>query len=373
MIPYVRKRGMDLQFFAQERSEPATPRRRSKAREEGQVAKSQDLTAAAVILTGLLGVFLLAGFIVNLLTQYLRETFALIGAPSLSDPNWWKRPFLSGAVTYVLAWLPVGGFCAVVAIALLIWQVGFAISPKALEIKFSRLNPVQGMGRIFALRSLVELLKGVLKALVLLLVLYLALRKDLALLMGTLRADFIQGVTVAADRVFWLSLRMAVILLALGLFDYAYQKYEFEKSIRMSKQEIKEEYKQMEGDPLVKRRIRQRQRELARRRMMAEVPKADVVVTNPTAIAVAIRYETSAMEAPVVVAKGEGFIAQRIREIAREHQVPIVENRPLARALFQQVELGEEIPEALYRAVAEVLAFVYRLKGNQGSPPRNER
>jgi flagellar biosynthetic protein FlhB len=177
---------------------------------------------------------------------------------------------------------------------------------------------------------------------------------------------FIEGVALAADRVFSLALKMALVLFVLGVFDYAYQKWEFEKSIRMSKQEIKEEYKQMEGDPQIKRRIRQRQRELARRRMMADVPKADVVITNPTHLAVAIRYDPKTMGAPLVLAKGEGFVALRIREIAEEHRIPVVEDRPLARALMQ-TEPGEEVPEALYRAVAEVLAFVYRLKDNPGA------
>jgi len=158
-------------------------------------------------------------------------------------------------------------------------------------------------------------------------------------------------------------MKMTLMLMVLGLFDYAYQRWEFERSIRMSKQEIKEEYKQMEGDPLVKRRIRQRQRELARRRMMSDVPKADVVITNPTHVAVALSYDRKVAEAPVVLAKGKGLIAQRIREIARENRVPVVQNPPLARAIYAQVEVGEEIPESLYKAVAEVLAFVYRLRG----------
>ena len=165
------------------------------------------------------------------------------------------------------------------------------------------------------------------------------------------------------DRIWALSLKMALMLFVLGLFDYLYQRWEFERSIRMSKQEIKEEYKQMEGDPLVKRRIRQRQRELARKRMMSEVPKADVVITNPTHLALALQYDREIMEAPLLLAKGEGYIARKIREVAEEHKIPIVQNPPLAQALYREVEVGGEVPEAFYRAVAEVLAFVYRLKG----------
>ena len=162
--------------------------------------------------------------------------------------------------------------------------------------------------------------------------------------------------------------RLAFLLLVLALFDYGYQKWEFEKSIRMSKQELKEEYKQMEGDPQIKSKIRQKQRELARSRMMSSVPKADVVITNPTHLAVALEYDRDIMEAPVLVAKGEGFVARRIREIAEENGVPVVENRTLARGLYDSMEIGDEIPEHLYKAVAEVLAFIYRLKGRKKGP-----
>lgn len=195
--------------------------------------------------------------------------------------------------------------------------------------------------------------------------LYLALRKELESIALAMKLPYLQGLNVVTEKIWWLALRMALLLFVIAAFDYAYQRWDFEKSIRMSKKEIKDEYKQMEGDPKVKQRIRQRQRELARRRMMAQVPKADVVITNPTTLAVAIQYERQVMDAPCVVAKGKGVLARRIREIAQEHNVPIVENRALARALFEATDVGEIIPETLYKGVAEVLAFVYKLKAKK--------
>jgi flagellar biosynthetic protein FlhB len=198
--------------------------------------------------------------------------------------------------------------------------------------------------------------------------LYKALRNEQDFFLSVMMFPLEQGTPLVMKKIWGLALRMALLLLLIGLIDYGYQKWSFEKSIRMSKQEIKDEYKQMEGDPTIKRRIRQKQRELARGRMMSEVPKADVVVTNPTHIAVAIQYDQQSMIAPVVLAKGQGLIAQKIRTMAEENSIPVIENKPLARALMAQVDVGESVPQELYRAVAEVLAFIYRLKdGRSGN------
>jgi len=194
-------------------------------------------------------------------------------------------------------------------------------------------------------------------------VIYFALQKDTPELVAAIRFPLEIGVSQLFSKLLSLSFRLAFLLLVIAVFDYGYQKWEFERSIKMSKQELKEEYKQMEGDPQIKSKIRQKQRELARSRMMSSVPKADVVITNPTHLAVALEYDREIMEAPVLVAKGSGFIARKIRELAEEHGVPVVENKPLARAIFESMELGEEIPEHLYKAMAEVLAFIYKLKG----------
>ena len=205
-------------------------------------------------------------------------------------------------------------------------------------------------------------LKGLLKASLFAAVIYFAMKKDMPELVAAIRLPLEDGVAQLFSRLLGLSFRLAFLLLVLALFDYGYQKWEFERSIRMSKQELKEEYKQMEGDPQIKSKIRQKQRELARSRMMSSVPKADVVITNPTHLAIALQYDRGKMIAPTVVAKGAGEVAEKIKQVARKAGVPVVENKPLAQALFKSLDIGDVIPEALYKAVAEILAYVYRLK-----------
>ncbi|MDR1472281.1 MAG: flagellar biosynthesis protein FlhB [Synergistaceae bacterium] len=352
----------DIQFFSEERTEPATPRKRQKSREEGQMAKSQDLSAAVVIISGLLGVYLLGVMIWRRLILMFGSAVSHLSSDLMFENGWWARPLIEGAKSFFIGWLPIGVVCSLFAAVVLIYQVGFLVTSKPLALNLDRLNPISGLKKIVSMRTIVELLKGIMKALILLGMLFLVLRNQRDLLLSIMMYPLEHGAAMIMAKIWSTALQMAIILLVLGLFDYAYQKWEFEKSIKMSKQEIKEEYKQMEGDPLIKRRIRQKQRELATGRMMADVPKSDVVITNPTRIAVAIQYDQRTMTAPTVIAKGSGFIARKIREIAEEHDIPVVENKPLARAIMSQVEVGESIPEDLYRAVAEVLAFVYRLK-----------
>lgn len=358
-------RRLDLQFFGEERTERATPRKRSKERGKGRAPKSQDLTASVVLITGLLAMYLV-GYLVwdNLLLMFAR-TAGHLSSEQMFDRAWWANPFVEGLKTYVMTWLPIALCCVVAAVWILVRQVGFVISFEPFGLKFSKFNPVSGLKKIISMRSLVELVKGLLKATILSIMLARMLRNELPLFLSIMMFPLNQGVSVMFGKIWGLALRMALILFLISMFDWPYQKWEYEKSIRMSKQEIKEEHKQMEGDPKIKGKIRQKQRELARSRMMSSVPKADVVVTNPTEVAIAIQYDQKTMIAPVVVAKGEGFVAQKIRELAKEHKIPIVENKPLARALLAQVEVGEGIPEDLYRAVAEVLAFVYRLKNKK--------
>jgi flagellar biosynthetic protein FlhB len=352
----------DIQFFAEERTEPATPRKRQKTRSEGRVAKSQDLSAAVVMITGLLTVYLLGGVIRENLLEMFRLLAEHLSSPLMLDDKWWVNPVAYGGRVFFIGWLPVGLLCALFAAAVLIYQVGFVVSTKPFAFKADRFNPVSGLKKIISMRTIVEMLKGILKAIVLMGMMFWVMRSERDLMLSVMMYPLGKGSGIIIGKIWDMSIRMAVIFFLLGAADYLYQKWEFDKSIMMSKQEIKEEYKQMEGDPQIKRRIRQKQRELASRRMMADVPKADVIVTNPSHIAVAIQYDQKSMDAPIVVAKGEDFVAQKIRSVAEEHGIPIVENKPLARALMAQVEIGEAIPEDLYRAVAEVLAFVYRLK-----------
>ncbi|GHT00409.1 flagellar biosynthesis protein FlhB [Synergistales bacterium] len=348
--------------MAEERNEPATPKRREKARSEGKVSQSKDLTASVEILTGLIGLLAFGPGIASALIDYMRETVGFLGDASLLRDGWFYRLEFSAIWTYFSAWLLLGIIIAVFVVSIVIYQVGWKITFEPFKFDLNRINPINGMKKIISMRSMVELIKGLLKSSFFVFVIYVALRDKLPIAMKAIQFPMEDGAFQIWDLLWDLAMRLAFMLLIMSFFDYMYQKWDFEKSIKMSKHEIKEEYKQMEGDPQIKSKIRQKQRELARKRMMSSVPKADVVITNPTALAIALAYDRETMAAPQILAKGKDFMARRIRELAMQHNVPIVENKPLARALFNAVEVGDEVPESLYRGVAEILAMVYKLK-----------
>ena len=352
----------DIQFFGQERTEPATPHKREKVREEGRVCTSKDLSAAVEILTGLFGMAILGPLTCGILMELITFSVRFMGDATLLKDGWLYFVSWEAIKDYFFAWLPLGALIALFAAATMICQVGFAMTGEPFKPNFGRLNPISGMKKIISLRSIVELLKGLLKSALFAIVIYTAIRNYLPITSKTMQMPLELGSAAFWDMLWTLAMRLALMLLVMAFVEYMYQKWEFERSIRMSKQEIKEEYKQMEGDPQIKSKIRQKQRELAKNRMMADVPKADVVITNPTTLAIALLYDRELMGAPQVVAKGRGFLAQRIRELAQANKVPVIEDKPLAWALYENVEIGEEIPEDLYRGVAEILAMVYRLK-----------
>jgi len=242
-------------------------------------------------------------------------------------------------------------------------QMGFILTNETLMPKLSRLNPIEGFKRLFSKRAVFELLKSIIKLAIIGYILWTELKTDIFEVSGLFRTDIEKAVAFISDKAFNIVYKSGLALLILAVLDYFYQWWEYEKSLRMSKQEIKEEYKQMEGDPQIRSKIREKQRQLGMRRMMQEVPKADVVITNPTHYAVALRYRQEEDEAPVVIAKGQDYVALKIKEIAKEHNVAIVENRALAQALYKTTDVGKSIPPELFHAVAEVLAFVYNLKG----------
>jgi flagellar biosynthesis protein FlhB len=352
---------LDLQFFAGEKTEKATPRKRQEVREKGQVAKSADVNAAFVLLVSFL-VLLFSGplyteKVLNIFRQSFQEYISLditvdtIHAVFLDLLK--ETAFIIAPV--FLAAMIAGVFANFI-------QVGFLFTTEPLKVKLSKLDPIQGFKRIFSLRAIVELLKSVLKIIIIGLVTFSVLwfQFDDILLLAhkSLEASLysIGSLTVK------MGLYASIALLFLAFLDYLYQRFDFEKNIRMSKQDIKDEYKKTEGDPLIKSKIKQKQREMAMRRMMQEVPKADVVITNPTHYAVALKYDEQKMDAPVVLAKGVDYVALKIKEAAKKHDIVTVENRPLARALYAQVEIGDAIPEEFFKAVAEILAYVYRLK-----------
>ena len=353
----------NLQFFAEERTEEATPHKREKVREEGRVCVSKDLNAAVGIITALLGIAMLGAVMWRTLSGLIVFMFRSLGDGRILREGWLAFVSWEAMKRYFATWLPLGGLVVLFSTCTVIAQVGFAMSGEPFGPKFDRLNPFTGMKKIISMRSIVELLKGLLKASIFAVMIYNAIKNYLPISSKTMQMPLVVGAGEFWDMLWTLAMRLALMLLVMAFADYAYQKWDFENSIKMSKKEVKDEYKQMEGDPQVKQKIRQKQREMAKNRMMADVPKADVVITNPTHIAVALVYDRSVMGAPQVIAKGADFTAKRIRDIAEANLIPVIENKPLAWALYE-VELGEEIPEDLYKGVAEVLAFVYKLKAS---------
>jgi flagellar biosynthetic protein FlhB len=257
---------------------------------------------------------------------------------------------------------PILLISALVAVSANYLQVGFLFSIKPLIPKFNKLNPIEGFKNIFSKNAFVEFLKSAFKIAVVAYVIYSYLKKNFILIPELLAMDMMATAHFIGNTIVNTGIRVAVVLLVIAIFDYGYQFWEFEKNLRMSKQEIKEEYKMTEGNPQIKSKIREKQRQMSLRRMMTEVPKADVVITNPTHFAIAVKYDAGKADAPLVLAKGKDLIAQKIKEIAKDNNVPIVENKPLAQALYKTVEIGDMVPAELYKAVAEVLAFVYSLK-----------
>ena len=347
----------------QERTERATGKRRMEARKRGQVALSREIPSALILIT-LLGVFYFAGSrVLDDLIQIFSGFFGHLNTMRLrtiSDAGALAAEiFQSCLLLLVPIFLPllVAGLVGNIA------QIGFEIHIEPLAPKLSKLNPLAGLKRIFSLRGLVEMVKSLLKiafvAVIAGSVVSGYLTQFPTLVRGDLGAIWEFTHTAAFRIMFYVCLAMMVLAVA----DYAYQRWQHEQSLKMTKQEIKDERKQSEGDPQIKARIRSLQRQTAYHRMIAEVPQADVVITNPTHLAVALRFDPAEMAAPRVVAKGADHIAERIRDIAREHDVPLVENPALAQALHRMADVGDTIPVELYRAVAEVLAYVYRLKG----------
>lgn len=325
---------------------------------------SKDLNAAVAIIITLLGLAMLGALTWRTLSGLIQFMIRAMGDRTILQDGWFAFISWEAVKRYFASWLPLGGLVVLFSTATVIAQVGFAMTGEPFGPKFDRLNPFTGMKKIISLRSCVELLKGLLKASIFAVMIYNAIRSYLPLSSKAMQMPLIIGAGTFWDMLWNLAMKLALMLLVMAFADYAYQKWDFEKSIRMSKKEVKDEYKQMEGDPQVKQKIRQKQREMAKQRMMQDVPKADVVITNPTHIAVALQYDRAIMTAPIIIAKGGDYLAKRIRDIAQLNLIPIVENKPLAWALYEHVDIGEEIPEDLYKGVAEVLAFVYKLKAS---------
>ncbi|MFE4569280.1 flagellar biosynthesis protein FlhB [Paenibacillus chitinolyticus] len=353
---------LDLQLFSQEKTEPATPKKRQDARKKGQVAKSMELPAAFILFFSFLSFYMIGGFMKERLIDLFSGTLRHDLLMDVTMANI-RMLFYRLLIHFLIMLAPILILTMVIALAGNYLQIGILFTGDPLKIKLSKLNPIEGFKKIFSMRSAVDFLKSILKIGVIGTVVYMTLWDEKTQLLSLSHVPLEKSLHYIWSLTLTLGLKIALILVVLALFDYLYQKYEFEKSIRMSKQDIKDEYKKMEGDPLIKGKIREKQRRMAMQRMMQEIPTADVIITNPTHFAVAIRYDSANMQAPKVVAKGTDHVALKIREIAKEHGIMIMENKPLARALYAQVDLEESIPGDLFQAVAEVLAYVYKIKG----------
>ncbi|VWD49396.1 MULTISPECIES: flagellar biosynthesis protein FlhB [Burkholderia] len=344
-----------------DKTEAATPRRREKAREEGQVARSRELASFALLAAGFYGAWLLAGPSGGHLQAMLRGAFTFDRATAF-DTNRMLSAAGSASLEGFAALLPLLALTGVAALLAPMALGGWLISQKTFELKFDRLNPISGLGRIFSIQGPIQLGMSLAKTLVVGGIGGIAIWRSKDELLGLATQPLGVALPDALHLVAVCCGTTVAGMLVVAALDVPYQLWQYNKKLRMTKEEVKREHRENEGDPHVKGRIRQQQRAIARRRMMAAVPKADVVVTNPTHFAVALQYTDGEMRAPKVVAKGVNLVAARIRELAAEHNVPLLEAPPLARALYHNVELEREIPGSLYSAVAEVLAWVYQLK-----------
>ncbi|MFS0782286.1 flagellar biosynthesis protein FlhB [Bacillus sp. 1P06AnD] len=353
---------LDLQYFAGEKTEKATPKKKQDARKKGQVAKSQDVNTAIVLLASFGVMSFLGGYMKEHLLGIYKMTFEKYLTMPLTEANV-HTLFISMVEKAAYVLLPVMLAAMVGGVAANYMQVGVLFSAEAIQFKLNKINPISGFKRIFSVRAIVELLKSLLKIAFVGSVAYFVVNSHLDEILKLSQKPLNSALATLGNITIQVGLLGSLALLFIALLDYLYQRFDFEKSIRMSKQDIKDEYKNIEGDPLIKSKIKQRQREMAMQRMMQEVPNADVVITNPTHYAIAIKYDESKMDAPYVAAKGVDFIAQKIKLVASENNISMVENRPLARALYDQTEVGEAIPEEFFRAIAEILAVVYKAKG----------
>jgi flagellar biosynthetic protein FlhB len=347
-----------------EKTEQPTDRRRQEAREQGNIARSADLTAAGLLIGVASLLYFTAGGMVTDLLRYLEGSLEQDAWLRL-DRGMLMSHFGNGLILFLRSVLPSMLILLIAAIATNLLQVGFLISTESLTPQWSRINPITGFQRLFSLKGLVRLFGSLLKLTLLGIVAFWYSVGKMPSLLSLHSVDpAVAGISIGQSMIV-LAFFLAGTLLALAILDYGYQYWQFEQEIRMTKQEIREEHRQMEGDPQIRQRRREIHRKLASSRQLQDVKGADFVVTNPTHLAVAIKYDAKKMAAPVVVAKGEGFMAERIRTIAAEYRVPIIEKKPLARALYKTVKVGRPIPLDLYEAVAEILAYVYRLRGKK--------
>lgn len=363
----------NLQFFAKEgpggeKTEEPTAKKLSDARKEGQVAKSKEIANA----TGLIVLFLILKYGLGYLGENFLSVFSftynrfedLIKMPNgfVQTETYYDliRTVMLDILKILAPFFILGFLVAFISDYV---QVKWKPTAKPMQPKFSKINPVNGFKRIFSAQSLIELLKSILKVGLIAGVAYTTFKNNVDIIYLLFNMPLWQGIAAAGNLAIDFGLKVSCIYVIIAALDFAYQKHKFHEDQKMTKQEVKDEYKNAEGDPQIKGKIRQKMQEASRRRMMQQLPEADVVITNPTHFAVAIKYDTNIAPAPIVVAKGEDYLARKIKEKAKEYHIEIVENKPLARMLYHNVEISEQVPQELYQAVAEVLAMVYHMQG----------
>jgi flagellar biosynthetic protein FlhB len=345
----------------EDRTEAPTPRKREEAREQGQVARSVDLISAAMLM-GFLVLFKMFG--TNLIGTLKTLMEQQLSAESLMDLHSPGPMHILGSVLIALAPILLGSM--VFAVFLNIMQTGFMLSTRRLEPNFGVINPISGFGRIFSRDGLAHLVMNMLKMGLALALAYSVTRTRMKSILSLPSMDFVSAFFLGSTLTYEIAVRVAGLLLFLAALDYGYERFRYEQRLKMTKQEIKDEMRHMEGDPKIKQHRRSLALQMIKKRISKDVPTADVIITNPTHFAIALKYDPASMRAPKVVAKGQDYLAQRIREIGIEAGVPIVERPPLARGLYKMCEVGQEIPESFYSAVAEILAYVYELN-NKGA------
>lgn len=365
----------NLQYFAKdgpggEKTEPATAKKLNDARKKGQVAKSRELNSA-VTLIGLFVVFKIClSYIGNQFLGSFSMVYNKIPDYIVYNKDYVSSVSLSGMISNVLIKIllisaPFFAAGVILAIIIEVVQVKWRISGEPLKPKFNKLNPISGFKKIFSTRSIFELVKSVAKVVIIGYIAYDTLKDKAGVIKLFYEMPLNSALSLLGDIVINMGMKISWVYLIIALGDFVYEKYKFKQDMKMTKQEVKDEYKNSEGDPQVKGKIKQKMREVSQRRMMQALPEADVVITNPTHLAVAIKYDSKVDRAPIVLAKGADYLAQKIKDVAKENSIEIVENKPLARMLYHNVEINEEIPAELYQAVAEVLAFVYNLKNRK--------
>jgi len=345
----------------EEKTEQPSQHRLDEFRNRGEVAFSKELNSILILAGAILTLALSGAYVYELFADLVRWTFALDAASAFTDKSL-KTIIVKTSMTGIKAAAPVLISTMCLGVLSQLAQVGFVYAPEALEWKGDRLNPINGIKRLVSMKALVEAVKSILKFVIVLGIAYIFLKRDLNSYAGFLHVDFVDGFSFSNKMIFKLMYSILLGLCVVAIGDFAYEKFSYHKKLMLTKQQAKQEHKEQEGNPEIKQRIRSIQKQMSQKRMMNDVKKADVIVTNPTHISVAIQYDKNNMVSPKVVAKGADFLALRIRELAKNNDIPVVENIQLARTLYKTVKVNASIPRELYKTIAEVLAFVYKLK-----------